>query len=118
MTSAIAKTGINWAEYYRLRNRARWSLPAFLAAAYVLPIPLGIGLRNLRPAFQEVVFFLVIGLAAFICFRPLFKWAAWMCPRCQKRFAEQNRDAYIVLRRLVVDSSCANCKLRCGAAVI
>ena len=54
MTSAIAKTGINWAEYYRLRNRARWSLPAFLAAAYVLPIPLGIGLRNLRPAFQEV----------------------------------------------------------------
>src|SRR5689334_13584264 len=104
-----------WNKYYRLRQRARLGLLAFLIAAYLLPIPVGIATRNLHPNIQITVFAFVILIAAGVCAKPLFKWAAWKCPRCSKKFAEPQRrfgwlySLVLVLWRLAFDSRCATC---------
>jgi len=109
----------NWAEYYRLRERARISLLAFAVAAFLLPIPLGILMTKLRLSVGLLLFFLILGIAAVVCAVPLFKWANWRCPRCGQRFAEPKvafgfYSVIPVLWRLAVNSQCGSCKLACG----
>jgi hypothetical protein len=124
-----ADTELNWAQYYKLRNRARMGLLAFAIAAYLLPIPVGIVSHTMRPNIQMAVFLVVILTVAAICAIPLFQWAAWRCPRCGKKFAEPQRrfgfgvgswilPLVLMLWRLVFDSRCGTCKLPCGTTAI
>ena len=123
MTSTLGDTQQTWAEYYRLRSRARTSLLAFVVAAFFLPILIGVLAHTLRPSVELAVFLLTFGIIAIVCAVPLFKWANWVCPRCGKTFAEPKLSlGYYslipVLWRLALDSRCGSCKLPCGASAI
>lgn len=111
----------SWADYYRLRNRARLGLLGFAVAVWLLAIP--IGLLPVRAWVMMALFFCAIGIVAVVCAVPLFKWGNWRCPRCGQKFAEPTLafgGFYLlipVLWRLAFDSSCGTCKLTCGTPV-
>ena len=118
-----------WAEYYRLRKRARLSILAFPIVGWMLtqgPVAdwVRLVLQELGPIAQVIFIFLVVGLATALIAVPLLQWAAWRCPRCGEKFVQPPRqhgrpgfDAVIsVARSLFTESRCASCQLPCGAA--
>ena len=109
-----------WAEYYRLRNRARISvisLPVALILLVLDPASLMTRVRDflsgLSPSFQIGVVFGLIGCATILIAAPLLKWSEWRCPRCAHRFALPPPLGQFtivpLLARLVVDWGCASC---------
>jgi hypothetical protein len=115
-----------WAEYYRLRNWARLSLVSLPAALFMsirMPEPILLMLNALPLDSQLAIIFVIIGLGAVFFSMPVLKWADWRCPRCGEKFVQ--RKIYFgflaltpLVWRLVFNSSCPTCKLRCGAPMI
>jgi ribosomal protein L37E len=112
-----------WSEYYRLRNHARLSvliLPVALFALCNIPESLLLILNGFPPVAQLTIIFIIIGLGAILFSAPLLEWAEWKCPRCRHKFVQPRIyfgifTLLLVLPKLVFDSSCAKCKLSCGA---
>jgi hypothetical protein len=82
---------------------------------------LALALRTLSLQFQMGVILAAIGLSAVLFSIPLLKWSEWGCPRCGWKFAQPKMylgklALPLVLLRLVFDSHCSACGLRCGAS--
>jgi len=115
-----------WSEYNRLRNWARLTLVALPAALYLLiqkHETLSLELSRLSSGLQIAIVFVIIGIGTVLFSIPMLRWADWRCPRCGEKFAQPK--AYFgtltiisLARRLIFDSSCTACKLRCGTPVI
>jgi hypothetical protein len=113
-----------WEDYYRLRNWARLTLLALAIGLYILvefTTPLSSRLSGLSFPLQLTVIFTAIGLCTILISIPVLKWAEWPCPRCGWKFVQPKLHwgnpllvFVLVLRRLVFDSSCAGCRLKCG----
>ena len=110
-----------WAEYYRRRNWARFSLIAIPVALYALvqlSAPLSLKLSTLSFSAQIAIIFSAIGLATVAFAAPVLKWAEWPCPRCGWKFVQPKINLgklslIVVLWKLIFESRCPNCKMPC-----
>jgi hypothetical protein len=122
-----------WSEYYRNRNWARLTLVALLAGLCLLiqkHETLSLELSRLSFGLQIAIVFLIIGIATVLFSIPMLRWAEWRCPRCGEKFAQPKSYSVwisafsillvltILVWRLIFQSSCSNCQLRCGDLAI
>jgi hypothetical protein len=116
----------DWNEYYRLRNRARFGIVGLilvlflLAAAPSLLAKVTDLVSGLSPGLQKTLGVSAIGLFALLPCALLLQWIEWRCPRCGKKFAQPSPGPGIaaliaVFWRLLADSRCGSCHLRCGS---